>query len=400
MRILLVGEYSNLHNSLQDGLLANGHEVSLISTGDAFKKLPSDVLIKAKRIESSRLLQTLRKGVFKFTKFDIATLEIGYRALDWLNDQTQFDVIQLINEYPFKTPYFIEKRIVKRLRQLTTKLVILACGDDYIYLNNIYKLAHHPILQHPDIDFPYSEKYLTATHKKYHELVFKLKDLVISTDLDYHPIYKGRTDYYGLIPNPVNLDNFNNTQPEKQNRIVIFHGVNRSNYYKKGNYYFDSALCIIRQKFSDRIKLICVTSLPYAKYIDSYREADIILDQTYAEDQGYNALEAMAQGKVVFTGASASFCERYQVAPNSVAIHTIPDAKKIAQDLEKLILNPQRIAEIGTRAMRFVQEHHNYLKVAEKYVSAWNSIKSDDSVSASSEAQKSGTKNSKPTELA
>ena len=398
MRILLVGEYSNLHNSLKAGLLANGHEVTLISTGDAFKKLPSDVLIKAKRIEGSRFLQTLRKGIFKFTKFDLATLEIGYRVLDWLVDQTQFDVIQLINEYPFKTPYFIEKRIVKRLRQLTPKLVILACGDDYIYLNNIEKLAHHPILQHPDIDFPYSKKYLTAAHKKYHELVFELKDLIISTDLDYHPIYKGRTDYYGLIPNPVNLDNFNNTQPEKQNRIVIFHGVNRSNYYKKGNYYFDSALCIIRQKFSDRIKLICVTSLPYAKYIDSYREADIILDQTYAEDQGYNALEAMAQGKVVFTGASASFCERYQVAPNSVAIHTIPDAEKIAQDLEKLILNPQRIAEIGTRAMRFVQEHHNYLKVAEKYVSAWNSIKSDDSVSASSEAQKSGTKNSKPTE--
>ena len=398
MRILLVGEYSNLHNSLKAGLLANGHEVTLISTGDAFKKLPSDVLIQAKRIEESRILQTLRKGIFKLTKFDLATLEIGYRALDWLVDQSQYDVIQLINEYPFKTPYFIEKRIVKRLRQLTPKLVVLACGDDYIYLNNIEQLAHHPILQHPDIDFPYSEKYLTATHKKYHELVFELKDLVISTDLDYHPIYKGRTDYYGLIPNPVNLDNFNNTQPEKQNRIVIFHGVNRSNYYKKGNYYFDSALCIIRQKFSDRIKIICVTSLPYAQYLESYRKADIILDQTYAEDQGYNALEAMAQGKVVFTGAGASFCERYQVAPNSVAIHTIPDAEKIAQDLEELILNPQRIAQIGTHAKRFVQEHHDYLKVAEKYVSAWNSIKNDDAVSASSEAQKSGTKHSKPTE--
>ena len=356
------------------------------------------MLINAKRIEESRLLQTLRKGVFKITKFDIATLEIGYRALDWLVDQSNYDVIQLINEYPFKTPYFIEKRIVKRLRQLTPKLVVLACGDDYIYLNNIDKLAYHPILQHPDIEFPHSDKYLTKAHKSYHKWVFKLKDLVISTDLDYHPIYKGRTDYYGLIPNPIKLDKFDNVKNTVNKRIVIFHGVNRSNYYKKGNYYFDSALCIIRQKFSDRIKLLCVTSLPYTEYIDSYREADIILDQTYAEDQGYNALEAMAQGKVVFTGAGTSFCERYQVAPNSVAIHTIPDAEKIAQDLEELILNPKRIAEIGTRAKRFVKEHHDYLKVAEKYVSAWSSITNDDAVSASSEAQKSGTKHSKPTE--
>jgi len=242
MRILLVGEYSNLHNSLQAGLLANGHEATLISTGDAFKKLPSDVLINAKRIEESRLLQTLRKGIFKITKFDIATLEIGYRALDWLVDQSNYDVIQLINEYPFKTPYFIEKRIVKRLRQLTPKLVVLACGDDYIYLNNIDKLAYHPILQHPDIEFPHSEKYLTKAHKSYHKWVFELKDLVISTDMDYHPIYKGRTDYYGLIPNPIKLDKFDNLKSTANKRIVIFHGVNLSNYYKKGNYYFDSAL--------------------------------------------------------------------------------------------------------------------------------------------------------------
>ena len=46
MKILLVGEYSRLHNSLQEGLRALGHQVILISTGDYFKKYPSDIIIQ------------------------------------------------------------------------------------------------------------------------------------------------------------------------------------------------------------------------------------------------------------------------------------------------------------------------------------------------------------------
>jgi len=37
MRILLVGEYSRLHNSLKEGLVKIGHDVFLLSRGDGFK---------------------------------------------------------------------------------------------------------------------------------------------------------------------------------------------------------------------------------------------------------------------------------------------------------------------------------------------------------------------------
>ena len=45
MRILLVGEYSRLHNSLKEGLVALGHEVTIIGNGDSFKKYPVDIFI-------------------------------------------------------------------------------------------------------------------------------------------------------------------------------------------------------------------------------------------------------------------------------------------------------------------------------------------------------------------
>ena len=37
MRILLMGEYSNVHNTLAIGLRALGHEVTVASDGDSWK---------------------------------------------------------------------------------------------------------------------------------------------------------------------------------------------------------------------------------------------------------------------------------------------------------------------------------------------------------------------------
>ena len=51
MKILLIGEYSNLHNSLKQGLQKNGFEVTLLSTGDGFKNFDSDIPIKSSLFE-------------------------------------------------------------------------------------------------------------------------------------------------------------------------------------------------------------------------------------------------------------------------------------------------------------------------------------------------------------
>jgi hypothetical protein len=52
--------------------------------------------------------------------------------------------------------------------------------------------------------------------------------------------------------------------------------------------------------------------IPYTTYINSYNKAHILLDQTYAYDQGYNALEAMAKGKVVLRERNI-FMEHYKL---------------------------------------------------------------------------------------
>ncbi|MFD0779081.1 hypothetical protein ACFQZF_11895 [Flavobacterium myungsuense] len=48
MNILLVGEYSRLHNSLKEGLIKLGHNVVIIGFNDGFKNYPVDYPIVLK----------------------------------------------------------------------------------------------------------------------------------------------------------------------------------------------------------------------------------------------------------------------------------------------------------------------------------------------------------------
>ena len=43
MKILLIGEYSNVHNTLAEGLRMLGHKVVVASNGDFWKNYPRDI---------------------------------------------------------------------------------------------------------------------------------------------------------------------------------------------------------------------------------------------------------------------------------------------------------------------------------------------------------------------
>ena len=43
MKILLIGEYSNVHATLATGLRALGHQVTVISNGDFWKNYPREM---------------------------------------------------------------------------------------------------------------------------------------------------------------------------------------------------------------------------------------------------------------------------------------------------------------------------------------------------------------------
>ena len=353
MRILLIGEFSRLHNSLKEGLVALGHEVIIVANGDGFKNYPVDLSTKAKWCET-KLGNIPRQLIFRLTKFDIARIEFGIRFYLHLKVLKGFDVVQLINESPIQTTSRFERFLLKKIFAQNKKSFLLCCGVDYLVAKHLIEKKERYSIMNPYFEnskskkeFSYILNFLSNNHKKTHDLVYQNIVGVICSDMDYLLPMQKHPKYLGLVPNPINTDAIEFSELKIEDKIIIFLGINRGTYYTKGIAFFEKALEIIKVKYSSKIEIIIAENLPYLTYINQYNRAHIILDQVYSFDQGYNALEAMAKGKVVFTGAENEFTQYYNLT-EKVTINALPDVDYLINELEHLINNPNEIIAIGT----------------------------------------------------
>jgi glycosyltransferase involved in cell wall biosynthesis len=374
MKILLIGEYSRLHNSLKEGLEALKHDVTIIGTGDNFKQFPVDYSTFPKFITSSRLLLFFNKVFFKIFKIDLKTAEKGIRFWFYLPKLKNYDVVQLINSNAVETFPFFSKYLLKTIFKNNKKSFLLVCGEDtpiidFLLKNEMRYSILTPLLENEKLKKSYSFS-LKYTKKKYRDLYHFINSNVFQTivsDLDY----KIPLPQYKLIPNPVNTDKITFAPLTISEKVIIFLGINESSFIKKGTVYFEKALEIIKQKYMDKVEIIISKSLPYEEYSKLYNRAHIILDQVYGYDQGYNALEAMSKGKVVFTGAEKEFMDYYNLT-EKVCLNALPDVDYLVTELSFLIENPEEVIAIGKRARNFIEKEHHYIQIAQDYLNTWS----------------------------
>lgn len=379
MKILLVGEFSRLHNSLKEGLLSLNHNVSIIGSGDDFKEFPVDYSIAPRIFLSSSLLKFFNKVFFKLFKSDLRLLERGIRFYLLLPKLKNYDIVQLINSDAIETYPFASRYLLKKLFNQNKKISLLICGEDtpvieYLFKNEMKYSILSPLFANEKLkkSYDYSLKYIQPNYRKTFDFIKEKSSVIITSDLDYKiPMEKKGFDSQ-FIPNPINIDKITFEPLKIEDKIIIFLGINESSSIKKGSDSFEKALEIIKQKYPNQVEIIITRSIPYLEYIEAYDKAHILLDQIYGYDQGYNALEAMAKGKVVFTGAENEFYKEYNLT-EKVAINALPDVDYLVNELSFLIENPDELIAIGKRARTFVEKEHHYIKITEKYLEAWKS---------------------------
>lgn len=378
MKILLVGEFSRLHNSLKEGLMALGHEVILVNNGDGFKNYPADISIRAAFFKS-KLGNIPRQIWFRIFKYDLALLEHGIRF--WLisNKLKNFDVVQLINETPIQTNSKLELVLLKRIFKQNNKVFLMCCGIDYTTVSHMLQQKNRYSVMNPYFEnipaakkqYDYFFDFLTKSHQKINQFLYQNISGVIASDLDYVAPLIENEKYLGMVANPINIDKIGNVETTISGKISIFLGINYGNSYTKGVSFFEKALAIIQEKYSDLVEIKITTDIPYSDYQKHFEKANIILDQVYGFDQGFNALEAMSNGKVVFTGAETEFLKYYNLKEDEVAINALPDVDYLVEKLSYLIENPSEIQRIGKNAVQFIIKEHHYVTQAQKYVTLW-----------------------------
>ncbi|HLW15574.1 MAG TPA: glycosyltransferase [Flavobacteriaceae bacterium] len=379
MKILLVGEYSRLHNSLKEGLQALGHEVQIIGTGDFFKDFPVDMRLK-RRFDTG-LAKKIKVGIYKLFKIDISSRALLQQFFSFEDSLKAYDIVQLINESSLGMQPAEEIKAIDFLKKYNENIFMLSCGTDYTSVSyamdkKIRYSIFTPLLENriPERFYIGALRFLKPEYKKLHQYLYKeIIQGVIASDMDYHIPLENNSKYLGLIPNPINTEKLAFQPIEISNKVVIFMGINRNNFLKKGIDFFEKALVQIQKEFSDKVEVVTAENLPYDVYIKQYDRAHILLDQVYSFDQGFNALEAMAKGKVVFTGAEREWEELYNYKEDEVCINALPDVDYLVNKLRWLINNPQEIKRIGSNARTYVEKDHDYIKVAKTYLDTWQS---------------------------
>ena len=120
-------------------------------------------------------------------------------------------------------------------------------------------------------------------------------------------------------------------------------------------------------KYPSNVDLQIAENIPFNKYKDMMNGADAILDQLYSYTPSMNPLLAMSKGIICIGGGEP---ENYQIIKEDTLkpiINVLPNYKSVYCELEKLIINRNRIPLLKEQSMEYIAKHHDYIKVAKLY---------------------------------
>lgn len=365
MKILLLGEYSNVHATLAEGLKQLGHKVTVASNGDFWKNYPADISLKRKPGK-------------------IGGIEFMARLAVILPKLTGYDIVQLIN------PMFMELKaerlfgIYRYLKKHNKRIVLGAFGMDYYWVKTC---TYDKPLRYSDFNIGPQTRtnadavieqadWMNTPKERLNKLIACECDGIVAGLYEYWVCYKN--DFCGktvFIPFPIKSQKTTGTLKKNGHKLRLFIGINKSRSEYKGTDIMLKAAEAIVKKYPEKVELERAESVPFKEYEKMMNGSDAILDQLYSYTPAMNALLAMSKGIICIGGGEE---ENYQII-NEDKLHPIvnvtPSYQNVYEQLERLILMPDdTIALMKRQSAEYVKKHHDYIKVAEQYADFYNKI--------------------------
>lgn len=373
MKILLIGEYSNVHYTLALGLRLLGHEVTLASDGDNWKNYPRDIDMR-------------RKSMSFFSS-------ISYLWKTWnqIQDFKGYDIVQLIN------PVFIPLKgeriwpFYQRLRKTNGKIVMGAFGMDYYYVKSCLDFK---TFEYSDFNFGNKERYSDENECFKRDWLYGSKGLLnqrIAADCDaivaglyeYYISYLhhfNNTDKLHFIPFPIKINTSNAAKSVEElwtigRPVKILAGIQKQRSVYKGTDIMLKAAQRVAKDYPDKCEIKISESLPFNQYIKLLNDSDVILDQLYSYTPAMNALEAMGRGIIAVTGGEP---ENYQVLNETELfpiVNVKPNEQSVYDALAKIVINRDSLVpRLKHESIQYISKHHDYVKVAKQYEELYQSL--------------------------
>lgn len=357
MKILLIGECSNVHWTLAEGLRKLGHKVTVLSDGNGWRNYNRDISITRK--------YSIFGGIIYIIRLFIILIHLkGY------------DIVQI------KNPIFIDikaKRIFKvynYLRKHNKKVFLAGYGDDWYWVQTC---CDKKPLRYSDLNLGEKlrtnrdaliqrNEWIGTEKERLSKYIAKDCDAVVACLYEYWCCYKlhipNKTFF---IPLPIKINESAIPNYKGNTKIRFFIGIDKDRNEYKGTDIMLKALEDIKLKYPNQIDLIKAVSVPFTEYEQLMNGCDIILDQLYSYTPSMNALLAMSKGIIVIGGGEN---ENYNIIGETELrpiINVLPNYNSVYYEIEQIVLYPERIPELKRQSVEYIRKHHDYIKVARQY---------------------------------
>lgn len=363
MKILLLGEYSNVHWTLAEALRKLGHSVTVAGNGDFWKQYPCDIRLERRPGGKLEALRYFARTSAAFSNF------------------RGFDVVQLIN------PMFLELKaenitpFYHMLRRRNGKVFLDAFGMDHYYVKACIEKR-----------FEYSELVVDGEFRNIEDNRNSVRDWIdgakaplnrmIAEDCDgiiaglweyfksYESDFPEKTVYIPFpVPEAEPAERFL-TQPDGIIRFFI--GIQRNRSKFKGTDILLPVLRDIERTHSDRCSVVSVENVPFNEYKQMMRSSDILVDQLYSPTPNMNSLLAMSQGLAVAGGGEEEpyrFIGEDKLRP----IINLPcHYDEIVEALSSIVdEGPNELYRRKKESIAYVRKHHDTQAIAKRYLEFW-----------------------------
>jgi len=370
MKILFVGDASNMHNCLAQALRDLGHTAVVASNGSHWMNTHRDIDLKREPGKAG-------------------TIKYGLKLLSSLRQMRNFDVVETCGQVFFDLKPKKVRWLFDWLKRHNRCILLGAIGTDYVYFKTChdgktYRYSDYMVGDKPS-PYALSQEYIDKKEslwgapfmKEHSDYLIKNYDGAISCLWEYQscyePIFGERITYAGIPIDtasiePVIIDH----EPEK---IKFFIGIQRDRNILKGTDLLLEAARRTVDRYPTLCELTVVESVPYKEYVDLCMQSHVLLDQLYSYTPATNALLSMARGLVAVSGAEQEYYDLIGEHDNQPIINVSPVVEgDIDAKLEWLVHNKHLLPDMSRRSREFVVKHNDSHVVAQRHLDFYETL--------------------------
>ncbi|MBO5540217.1 MAG: glycosyltransferase family 1 protein [Muribaculaceae bacterium] len=370
MRILFVGDASNLHNCLAGQLRTMGHDAVVASNGSHWMNTGRDIDLTRRpgKLGAIRYVMDVIKALPQMRGYDIVELS-SHIFLDLKPDKVRrvFDYLRRHND----------KVVLSALG--TDRIYYEACHDGKTYRYSDYRVGNQPspYVESREYVAQQQDNWRLPVMKRYSDYLLEHIDGVVACLWEYYAAYRplmgDKVAYAGI---PIDVDSLPlrplATEPD---RVRFFVGIQRARTVIKGTDRLLAALQRVHARYPDLCEMEVVENLPYDEYTRRMRASHVLLDQLYSYTPATNALIAMAQGLVAVSGAEPEYYDLIGECDNHPIVNVTPyNDEDIDHQLEHIIEHKSQLPQWSVLSREFVIKHNAAALVAQRHLDFWHKI--------------------------